>query len=276
MVFFPRRLQVSPQGRQLKAVLSGLVARTLPFRVEPRLNQGFDRISLKFIRFGKEIEHQPQPWDFVHKGTTRVNVPPDKRDVLLSGRACGCRWKIAKGDTLGRFREDLGQRRLRECLFHRCKGVVEPLVQWAEPYSVGGQSEWTFTDSLNRLHGIHDRQNRESVGLYRQRDTPSDAALGMHDAGASEFLQDFGEVGRRDFRRLGDLPRGPGFGGLIRQIDDRPQRVFDSLRNQAFSLRRRIRTLTSVLATLCCAVKLDIHILFRSLTSNQEISREED
>lgn len=53
-------------------VPSEQVGRVLQFRVEPRLHQRFDRISLKLIGFGKEIEHQPQPWDFVHKGKTRV------------------------------------------------------------------------------------------------------------------------------------------------------------------------------------------------------------
>src|SRR5882724_8645595 len=43
-------------------------------------------------------------------------------------------WEITQGLALARFREDLGERRGAECFFDEGQGVIDSLVQWAQPH----------------------------------------------------------------------------------------------------------------------------------------------
>ena len=96
--------------------------------------------------------------------------------------------EIAKRMTLRRFGQNLGQRRLPECLLYQRQGIVEALMQRAQPDSVGSQSERAFSYTANRFYRIDDIQNGQFRGIFCEGHSSPKATLRLHDIGLTQSL----------------------------------------------------------------------------------------
>ena len=161
--------------------------------------------------------------------------------MAVDNRAAGIGPGLLAARGIGQARHAQRQRMKRHgegrhaAAVDRKNRVVHPPMQRTKMDSVRLEVEGTRVNSLNRVNGVHDIQNRQFVRQASQSDAATNSSLQRDDPFPPQPLQNLGQVGCRDLRAFGNLTGLERPVVIHRQMHDRSQSIFHRLRKHSSS-----------------------------------------
>jgi hypothetical protein len=135
---------------------------------------------------------------------------------------CRFKWTCVHADHIG----DSGS---AERLFRTRGGRIQFTVQWAEAFAVLRLVKRASRDSLNGIHRLYYVVDGDLVRGRGQPEPSTKSALGENNITPGKLLHYLGKVARRNPSGRRYLVDGARPVGILRKIDNGPQRIFRSL-----------------------------------------------
>ncbi len=130
--------------------------------------------------------------------------------------------------------DDLGEGCISEGCFDGGGGLVEAFVKGAEGVFVGFEAQGAGVNAFDGVDGVDDLKDGYFPGGAGEGEAAFDAAVALDNAGAGKALENFGEVIQGNLHVLCDLLAGALGVGILGEVDDGAQSVFDGLGEEHF------------------------------------------